>query len=201
YEGNPAFVKALIDLGWLDTQAKDWLKAGLTWAEVLQKAIGAEESSESALISRVKELCHFPNKSESERIINGLRWIGLFSSEQATVRGGNLLDTLCAQLEKELSYKPGERDLVMLQHKFVVEWQDGKTETYTSTLELYGEPNGYSGMAKSVGITCGIATQLLLDGHKALNTPGVLAPYQKEICDPVRELLEQEGIKMIEVLV
>lgn len=24
-----------------------------------------------------------------------------------------------------MKYEPGERDLVMLQHKFVVEWQDG----------------------------------------------------------------------------
>ena len=34
-------------------------------------------------------------------------------------------------------------------------------------------------MAGSVGVTCGIATQLLLDGHQALNVPGVLAPYKK----------------------
>ena len=26
-----------------------------------------------------------------------------------------------------MPYGPGERDLVMLQHKFVVEWADGKT--------------------------------------------------------------------------
>lgn len=26
-----------------------------------------------------------------------------------------------------MKYEVGERDLVMLQHKFVVEWQDGKT--------------------------------------------------------------------------
>lgn len=56
-------------------------------------------------------------------------------------------------------------------------------------------------MAKSVGVTCGIATQLLLDGHHAFNTPGVLAPYKKEICDPIRELVEKEGIKMVEKLV
>ncbi|KAI4176131.1 MAG: hypothetical protein LQ343_001175 [Gyalolechia ehrenbergii] len=140
---------------------------------------------------RVKELCQFPNEAESERILSGLRWIGLFSSGQATVRGNNLLDTLCAQLEKELSYQP----------KFVVEWHDGKKETFTWTLELYGDPHGYSAMAKSVGVTCGVATQLLLDGHEALNTPGVLAPYQKEICDPIRELVEKEGSKMVEKLV
>ena len=26
-----------------------------------------------------------------------------------------------------MKYETGERDLVMLQHKFVVEWQDGRT--------------------------------------------------------------------------
>ena len=103
----------------------------------------------------------------------------------------------------------------MLQHKFVVEWSDGKTVSFslivrngptlitkqdsiTSTLELLGDPNGFSAMSKSVGVTCGIAAQLLLDGHPALNTPGVLAPYKKGICDPIRELLEKEGIKMVE---
>jgi saccharopine dehydrogenase (NADP+, L-glutamate forming) len=53
-------------------------------------------------------------------------------------------------------------------------------------------------MALSVGVTCGIATQLLLDGHPALSKPGVLAPYKKEICDPIRELVEKEGVKMVE---
>lgn len=53
-------------------------------------------------------------------------------------------------------------------------------------------------MSKSVGVTCGIATQLLLDGHPAFDIPGVLAPYEKEICDPIRELLALEGIKMVE---
>ena len=56
-----------------------------------------------------------------------MKWIGLFSEEEVTVRGGNLLDTLCDRLEKTMTYNEGERDLVLLQHKFVVEWADGKT--------------------------------------------------------------------------
>jgi len=71
-------------------------------------------------------------------------------------------------------------------------------ETFTSTLELLGDPQRYSGMALALGVTCGIATQLLLDGHLALSKPGVLAPYTKEICDPIRALVEKEGVKMVE---
>lgn len=80
----------------------------------------------SVLIARTKEKCKFPSETESDRIISGMRYFGLFSSDGAIVRGGNLLDTLCGQLAKFLSFKPGERDLVILQHKFVVEWEDGK---------------------------------------------------------------------------
>ena len=51
-------------------------------------------------------------------------------------------------------------------------------------------------MAWTVGLPCGIAVQLVLDG--VIKTPGVLAPYTKEICDPIREVLEKEGCGMVE---
>jgi hypothetical protein len=45
------------------------------------------------------------------------------------------MDTLCAQLKKLVSFGPGERDLVMLQHKFVVEWSHGeKVSSYQDQL-------------------------------------------------------------------
>ena len=53
--------------------------------------------------------------------------MGVLSSEKATVTGAAFLDTLCAQLERLMSFLPGERGLVVLQHKFVVEWADGKS--------------------------------------------------------------------------
>ena len=69
-------------------------------------------------------------------------------------------------------------------------------DTLTSTLEQYGSPNGHSAMALTVGLPCGIATQLVLDG--VLKTPGVHAPYNKEICDPIRVILEGEGLGLVE---
>ena len=47
YQGFPEFIKALVQLGWLDSTPKEWLteEAGLTWAQVFQKTIGAENSS------------------------------------------------------------------------------------------------------------------------------------------------------------
>ena len=77
-----------------------------------------------SLLARVHELVKFENASEEQRLIAGLRWIGLFSSEQCTPRG-NLLDTLCATLEAKMQYEQGERDMVMLQHKFEIVNKDG----------------------------------------------------------------------------
>lgn len=56
-------------------------------------------------------------------------------------------------------------------------------------------------MAKSVGVTCGIAAQLVLEGHEAFEEPGVVAPYRRDMCDPIRELLEKEGITLVEKII
>lgn len=89
------------------------------------------------------------SNEEKERLVAGLRWIGIFSDEKIIPRG-NPLDTLCATLEKKCQYTPTERDLVFLQHQFEIEKKDGTRETRTSTLCEYGVPGGYSAMAKLV---------------------------------------------------
>lgn len=86
--------------------------------------------SYSSLVAHIKESYSFPDVAEADRIISGMRQFGLFSDEPAAVKDGNVFDTLCHQLAQLLSFKPGERDLVMLQHKFVVEWEDGKKVLY-----------------------------------------------------------------------
>lgn len=46
YKGNPAFVQALAELGWLEQDEKDWLQDRMSWAEVMQKAIGVSSADE-----------------------------------------------------------------------------------------------------------------------------------------------------------
>ncbi|KAM0302575.1 hypothetical protein ACHAPM_004577 [Fusarium culmorum] len=197
YEGNTALVKALIELGWLDTAPKNWLQNGMSWPEIQQKVTGAVSDTEADLVARVDEICTFSSPAQRNKVLAGLKWMGLFSGEVPIIRE-TLLDTLSDRLSMLCSFQPGERDLLMLQHKFVVEWKDGTKNTITSTLEFFGEPDDYSAMSKTVGLTCGIATQLLLNGDPAFNKPGVLAPYSREICEPIRTRVEAEGIKLIE---
>ncbi|KAI0350788.1 hypothetical protein OH77DRAFT_1439643 [Trametes cingulata] len=137
----------------------------------------------------------FYNVPEAETVIRGtLRYQGFPEFVKALPR--EEVETLCARLETLMKYEEGERDLVMLQHKFIVEWADGSESTITSTLEAYGEPQGHSAMALYVGVPCGIAVQLILNG--VFKTPGVIAPYSKEICDPIREILEAQAMGLVE---
>ena len=93
-------------------------------------------------------------------------------------------------------YEEKERDLVFLQHRFEIEHKDGRKETRTSTLCEYGEPEGYSAMARLVSVPCGMAVMQVLEGKLP---KGLLAPYTPEICNPLREELSKTwGIGMVE---
>ncbi|KAG8990606.1 hypothetical protein FRB93_003153 [Tulasnella sp. JGI-2019a] len=203
YQDFPEFIAVLVKMGWLNAEGKEALdeKKQLSYADLTALGLGITETDEASLIAKIKSVCNFQSSAEESRIISGLRWIGLLSTSEVAVLKGqplNLLDTLCARLEGLMKYEKGEADLVMLQHKFIVEWKDGSIQTLTSTLESYGSTlaGGYSAMALLVGVPCGIAVQLVLDGK--LNKLGVQAPYSEDVCGPLREACEAEGITMIE---
>ncbi|PYI22454.1 saccharopine dehydrogenase [Aspergillus japonicus CBS 114.51] len=198
YQGFPEMIKVLVDIGFLDDTPQEYLAPGakISWKEATQKILGATSAAEKDLEWAIASKTQFANNDERNRIISGLRWIGLFSDEATSPRG-NPLDTLCATLEQKMQYAADERDLVMLQHRFEIEHKDGSKETRTSTLCEYGVPGGYSAMAKTVGVPCGVAVKLVLDG--TINQKGVIAPMTMDICTPlIKALKEDYGIEMIE---
>ncbi|KEZ46676.1 Saccharopine dehydrogenase (NADP(+), L-glutamate-forming) [Scedosporium apiospermum] len=196
YQGFPQFIRVLVEIGFLDDTAQATLDQPIAWKDATKTIVGAASSSEADLEAAIASKATFDSPEEKARILSGLRWIGIFSDEQIIPRG-NPLDTLCATLEKKMQFEEGERDFVMLQHKFVIEHADGRRETRTSTLCEYGDPKGYSAMAKTVGVPCGVAVKQVLDG--TLSERGVLAPMSSKINDPImKELKEKYGITMIE---
>jgi len=196
YQGFPEFVRVLVQVGFLDEKPVDVLKSAVPWREATKAIVGAASSSDEDLRAAIAAKATFDSDEEKHRILSGFGWIGLFSDEPVTPRG-NALDTLCATLEAKMQYEEDERDLVMLQHKFLVENADGSRETRTSTLVEYGDPKGYSAMAKLVGVPCAVAVQQVLNGTIA--DRGVLAPMSAKLNEPLmRELKERYGITMVE---
>lgn len=187
YQGFPEFIKVFVDLGFLKEDASDAFASAGPWKEATAKLIGAASSSEKDIVEKIDSLTKFKDEADRERILAGFKWLGLLSDKPITPKG-NPLDTLCATLEELMQYSEGERDLVCLQHKFGIQWANGEEETRTSTLVDVGDPNGYSSMAKLVGVPCAVATQQILDG--TLSTPGLHAPMSSKINDPIMKTLK-----------
>jgi saccharopine dehydrogenase (NADP+, L-glutamate forming) len=182
YQGFPQMIRVLVDMGFLSDEPKDFLDSPISWKQATQKILGASSDSEKDLEWAISSKTQFPSTEEKNRLLAGLRWIGIFSDEKITPRG-NPLDTLCATLEAKMQYESGERDMVMLQHKFEIEHKDGSKETRTSTLLDYGDPKGYSSMARTVGIPCGVAVKQVLDGTISEKVGrGIPGPHVTTVC-------------------
>jgi saccharopine dehydrogenase (NADP+, L-glutamate forming) len=82
-----------------------------------------------------------------------------------------------------MQYEPGERDMVMLQHKLEIEHKDGRKETRTSILCDYGNPKGYSSMARLVGVPSGVACLRVLEG--SIKERGILSPVMLDLAEPL----------------
>ncbi|GES89687.1 saccharopine dehydrogenase [Rhizophagus clarus] len=200
YQGFTDFVKVLVKIGLLDDSNQNYLQFNspeISWRDIIAKVLSTSNHTEEGLREAIKSTIteNEISEGEIERILKGFKWLGLFSDKPVR-RCGTLLDTLCATLEGKMQYEEGERDMVILQHKFEIELKDGTRETWTSTLLEYGKPPGPSAMATTVGTPCGIAAQLILDG--VIKKRGVLAPYIPEINNPIIAELEKEGIKVRE---
>jgi saccharopine dehydrogenase (NADP+, L-glutamate forming) len=181
----------------------------VTYATLTASLVGSSSTSEADILAAIEKKTKIAD-ADRQRLVEGLKWIGLFSQETVPKKD-TPLDSLCASLEAKMQFNPGERDLVFLQHRFEVENADGSKEVRTSTLADMGAPeaygsqgdasksSGYSSMAKLVGVPCGVAVKYVLGGK--INTPGVLAPMNLPIAlqnELMKDLKDDYGIFLTE---
>ena len=57
-----------------------------------------------------------------------------------------------------------ERDMIIMRNDVGLRHPTGELETKHISLVVYGDPNGYSAMAKTVGYPAAIAARMVLDG-------------------------------------
>lgn len=59
----------------------------------------------------------------------------------------------------------GERDLIIMRNDVGIRHPTGELEMKHITLVVYGDPKGFSAMAKTVGYPVAIAARMVLDGN------------------------------------
>jgi len=128
--------------------------------------------------------------------MKNIEWLGLLEDEPIPMEKGGPIDVLTHRMLEKMSYKKGERDMIVLHHEFLGTFPDGSHEKITSTLVDFGIPNGDSAMSRTVGLPAAIATRFLLEGR--IGGAGVHIPVSPEVYEPVLDELERLKIRCVE---
>uniref|UniRef100_A0A7N8WTQ8 Aminoadipate-semialdehyde synthase n=1 Tax=Mastacembelus armatus TaxID=205130 RepID=A0A7N8WTQ8_9TELE len=120
-----------------------------------------------------------------------LRWFGMLSDEPVPP-AESVLAALTKHLEVKLAFDKGERDMIILRNDVGLRHPTGELETKHISLVVYGDPSGFSAMAKTVGYPTAITARMVLDGE--ISTKGLVVPMAKEIYGPALARLKEEGL-------
>jgi len=176
-------VKKLVDLGFLDTEKRDL--SNKTYAQVCCE-LAKKQGNPKTVVAE------FLGLKEDDKIISAMEWVGLFENKEIPPGNDTFLDALCKLFLEKLIYEPGEVDMLLMQHKFEIEYKD-KVEYRTTTLIDYGIDNIHSSMARTVGLPVAIAIRYVLEGKITLT--GVQIPINEKLYKPILKELQNLGIE------
>ncbi len=192
YAGWCETLTAVADLGLVDQTPTDF-PADTTFAQFTARfAPGTDAAS---IRQRVADRL---NIAFDSAILDRFEWLGLFSDDLIPFAGeqSTALDVLAKRTEQKMKYAPGERDMIVLIHDFEAEFPNQPAQRIKSSLITYGQPDGDSAMARTVGLPSAIGVRLILDG--TIREPGVRIPITADIYEPVLNELESLGIQTTE---
>jgi saccharopine dehydrogenase (NADP+, L-glutamate forming) len=185
-------------LGLLDLQARSDFNG--TWRQLIAELVNVSGPGAQVAKGVQDKLAAAGISSELQhRTLEACQWLGLLSDRQLQWRG-TVMDTFCALLQEKLAFRPGERDMVLLHHRFVVEHADKSRERILSTLLSFGDsaPGGYSGMARTVGFPAAVAAQYMMEG--IITRKGVIDPTPRDVYVPVLRELKNYQIDCVETV-
>uniref|UniRef100_A0A672RMY0 Alpha-aminoadipic semialdehyde synthase, mitochondrial-like n=1 Tax=Sinocyclocheilus grahami TaxID=75366 RepID=A0A672RMY0_SINGR len=188
FRGFSSAMSGFVKLGLINTEPCPLLghtASPVSWKELLCKQIGLSTSVSSSVFE----------DAIYERIgRDDFRMLGLLS-EEPVPHAETILAAVAKHLEAKLSFAKGERDMVIMRNDVGIRHPTGELETKHISLVVYGDPNGYSAMAKTVGYPAAIAVRMVLNGE--LTTKGLVVPMTKNIYSPVLKRLQEEGLQCI----
>jgi saccharopine dehydrogenase-like NADP-dependent oxidoreductase len=109
-------------------------------------------------------VANFLNISPTGRIMENLSWLGLFSDESIQCKGDTAAAVLVDLMKKRLRLPRKGRDMVAIVHEIEAEYPEKKNtiERIISTFIEFGQPSGFTAIAKTVGLPAALAVKLIL---------------------------------------
>ena len=179
-------MRKIVALGWLSEKPVENF-TGKTYGDLTRKIIGAGSKDDL-----FQAAARFLELKPYSTVMKRLEWLGLFSDEPLPEDRDNPLDYLNVLTLKRMALAEDERDMIVMHHEFIVEY-DNKKEYVTSTLVEYGIPHDDSAIARTVSIPAAIAVKMILE--EKINIEGVHIPVIPEIYNPILD--ELEGMNII----
>jgi saccharopine dehydrogenase (NADP+, L-glutamate forming) len=201
YPGWCATFRALIALGLLDQGGPPEAR---TYAELIARRLPEATSdrvrgslSPPSLRDRVAVFLRgFLAAEEVSAVVERLEWLGLLADEPLPSAAATALDAVAVPFGEKLRYQPGERDLVVLEHRFVARLPDGHQRGLEMRLVVEGDAGDHSAMAVTVGTPAALAAGMILDGEVPLT--GVHIPVAQVLSGPILSRLGDRGIRVVE---
>ncbi len=181
--------RALFDLGLLDLTPRHW--CGLTYAQFLDRHLGAADGR-----PLVERLAARIGCGVDDELVARLEWLGLLSDRPLPPECTSSLDVMTARLERMLRYRPGERDMAVMEHHFVVARPDGLLRKVVSRMVLAGRAGDDSALARTVSFPAALAVRQILDG--AVTLTGVQIPVDPQLTLPILIGLQRRGLHVHE---
>lgn len=144
----------------------------------------------------VKEkLIAFMGADMDAEVMKKLEYLELFSNRPIKLKEGSPAELLQNLLEEKWLLKPGDKDMIVMQHQFEYVL-GGERKKLNSSLVVIGDDEVHTAMAKTVGLPLAISVKNFLTGKFRLC--GVQIPTVKEIYEPMLSELEELGVRFIE---
>ena len=188
HSGWCAVMKQIARLGWLATDDVDGFE-GASYADLSAHLAGIEDSADLRA-----GVAKYLGIDQDDPVISRLEWLGLLGSDPLPGPTAPI-DILTGRMLEKMSYRAGERDMVVLQHTFMAEFPD-RRDAITSTMVDFGIPGGDSAMNRTVGLPAAVGVRYILEGR--FTRPGVVIPVLPEFYEPALEELQRHGIRVTE---
>ncbi len=164
---------------------------GKTYAEMVAVLIGADSSADI-----IRKSAKFLNISEDAYALKALEWLGVFDHRPMNRQTDTPFEITSDLMISKMELGRNERDMVVMQHIFLVKYSDGRKEVIKSSMLDFGTLATDTAVARTVALPAAVGVEMILAGE--ISAKGVHIPVIPEIYNPILNRLEDMNIKMVE---
>ena len=164
---------------------------GKTYADMVAILIGANDSTN--IKQKVAKYLNIPADAHA---LNAIEWLGLLDNTSMNRQNDTPFEITSDLMIAKMELGREERDMVAMQHLFLVSYPDGKREVIKSSMLDFGTLTTDTAVARTVALPAAVGVEMILNAD--ISEKGVHIPVIPGIYNPILDALEKMNIRMVE---